>query len=213
MTEAAPPKSDEKHAHLAPIDPAIRAGATAWIISADAKATALLAVASVLLAAVAFASGASTTYAERMFLLFFCLFTLASIAASAGVLWPRTKRLSILGSGRVNRLDCSPTYFGEMGKRSYDDFRAELEKTTSETLLRDAYEQTYIELKIARSKMSWMRCSIGLLAASLVLLAGFVLARAFENAKDSAHEGATGSNMTAPTPTPPNDTQTRPARS
>jgi hypothetical protein len=178
---------------------AMRLATSTWIGSADIKATALLAVAGALLAAVAFASGGSPTCLERLFVLLFCLCAVASIGASAAVMWPRTNRSAVLGTGAISRLPHSPSYFGEMGSLCYDEFVATLGRVTSITLLDDLREQTYVAMVIARAKMIWMRRAVFLLLCSLVLLSVFVLIHGFGasavNGRDPGSHGAATGQM------------------
>ena len=87
---------------------------------------------------------------------------------AALVLFPRTTRLKYLRGGPL--INQSPTFFGDLGRLSFEGFLHVLTVTPDEDVERDEREQAYILVRIANVKMSLVRGSITLITLSVVLL-------------------------------------------
>jgi Family of unknown function (DUF5706) len=150
----------------------IRRVAGGWIASADLKATAMLAAGCAVPALAALTGVKPGNVLSVTMLGAFCLLDVASIVASALVLFPRTNRQKILTEkGATDPLPRSITFFGDLGDLGYYELKALLNKDDSEQMReRDAMEQTLIVTWIANRKMQYMRASVACLAAASVVL-------------------------------------------
>lgn len=156
----------------------VKASATAYIASADTKATALLTVAAALLALMT-ALGSATpqaTHFETGLLVIYALALAASVGCSSLVLWPRTDRAKYLAADAAKSI----TFFGDVSATGLGDFRNFCNgPIPTKKIDEDEIEQTFIAARIATVKLEWMRGSVIALSVSLGALLALVLKRLF----------------------------------
>jgi hypothetical protein len=142
----------------------VKGSALGWIGSADAKATALLSIAGVILGLNSLAGGA----APFSFRLAYGISTFVCVGSCAMVLWPRTNRKALINDETV---EVSPTFFGDIAKRTYKEFADLAGRSNATGLLEeDATEQAYVVAKIAAKKMWWMRIAVVAFVVSLAVV-------------------------------------------
>ena len=178
---------------------AIMANASAYIGSADSKATGLLAVSGALLALLVALAGAAAQdkQSEATTIQFgFALFALllaGSVATASAVLLPRTDRVAILRppfwkkpyvQSTTAILTASHTYFGDVTSLKSLEAVAQTGVPTTD-MTRDRIEQVYVLARIASKKLFWMRVSVWLLLASLLVLLIVIGLRLFPGEKNA----------------------------
>jgi hypothetical protein len=169
------PPVAEQDRYLARLDK-VRGTAVSWIGSADVKATGLLIVASVVLNALAFfplsSTDSSLSTVTKGILLGAAILAILSVGAACMVLLPTLNRAKILKRGAAgNAPDRSLTYFSDLAELSLPVFKKTIAEATIDNEMRDVEEQTYILAVIANRKMMWMRASVVLLLACLLVIA------------------------------------------
>ncbi|RYD84586.1 MAG: hypothetical protein EOP84_05095 [Verrucomicrobiaceae bacterium] len=152
----------------------LRMGASAWIASADSKATALL-TSSASITALGFAAFAWTSTKISGYVLFmmvtFGMCNAATIVLAGFALKPRTSRREILDeAGFVDVIVSSPSFFADIAQLDRTSFTKLIEDSEEELWLRDEREQAYVVCHIANEKMFCIKHAVWSLAASVVIL-------------------------------------------
>lgn len=149
---------------------ALRSNSIGWIANADAKATTIASVLTVVLGVVSIdmAEASRAAGLEFVYAVFLCS-SAVSVGFCVSTLWPVTKRKTYV---KPSSLGASPTFFGDIPK-SFEDYAKR--SVSEEDLRRDRTEQAFIIARIARRKMRLVRCTIAsfvVTMVSLIVLAG-----------------------------------------
>lgn len=147
----------------------LKNNSSSWIGSADAKATTIASVASVVLGIVAAFGPTPHAHTANMCYTFFAIASTATIFSCLGVILPRTRRSAYIGP---NGLRTSPSYFGDVP----DTFAAYCQlDIATEVEDADRLEQAYIAARIAKEKMFFVQLTTWCFVVTLLLLVATML--------------------------------------